>query len=170
MNIRIAVIDDERIVGSRLKNALEKAGEDDRECHYEVEAFTAVEPFFQQMAGKGFHLVFTDLKMPDADGITVLERVKKMSPDTEVIVITGYSSIDSAIEAIKKGAYHYSVKPLKLDQIRLLAKNAIEKIRLLSENRGLREAIAQRDSITSIVGASYRHSESFRFNAKSGGR
>ena len=108
--------------------------------------------------------------MPDADGITVLERVKKMSPDTEVIVITGYSSIDSAIEAIKKGAYHYSVKPLKLDQIRLLAKNAIEKIRLLSENRGLREAIAQRDSITSIVGASYRHSESFRFNAKSGGR
>ncbi|MCX5881036.1 MAG: response regulator, partial [Deltaproteobacteria bacterium] len=115
MNIRIAVIDDERIVGSRLKNALEKAGEDSLDCAYDVEAFTVVEPFFQQMASKGFHLVFTDLKMPDADGMTVLERVKKMSPDTEVIVITGYSSIDSAIEAIKKGAYHYSVKPLKLD-------------------------------------------------------
>ena len=154
MNIRIAVIDDERIVGSRLKNALEKAGENALDCPCDVEAFTAVEPFFQQMASKGFHLVFTDLKMPDADGMTVLERVKKLSPDTEVIVITGYSSIDSAIEAIKKGAYHYSVKPLKLDQIRLLAKNAIEKIRLLSENRSLREAIAQRDSITSIVGAS----------------
>jgi DNA-binding NtrC family response regulator len=166
MNIRIAVIDDERIVGSRLKNALEKAGEDAHDCPYDVEAFTAVEPFFQQMASKGFHLVFTDLKMPDADGMTVLERVKKMSPDTEVIVITGYSSIDSAIEAIKKGAYHYSVKPLKLDQIRLLAKNAIEKIRLQSENRSLREAIAQRDSITSIVGASTAMQEVFALTRK----
>ena len=166
MNIRIAVIDDERIVGSRLKNALEKAGDDSRDCPYDVAAFTAVEPFFQQMASKGFHLVFTDLKMPDADGMTVLERVKKMSPDTEVIVITGYSSIDSAIEAIKKGAYHYSVKPLKLDQIRLLAKNAIEKIRLLSENRSLREAIAQRDSISSIVGAITAMQEVFALTRK----
>jgi len=166
MNIRIAVIDDERIVGSRLKNALEKAGEDAHVCPYEVEAFTAVEPFFQQMAGKGFHLVFTDLKMPEADGMTVLERIKKMSPDTEVIVITGYSSIDSAVEAIKKGAYHYSVKPLKLDQIRLLAKNAVEKIRLQSENRSLREAIAQRDSISSIVGASTAMQEVFALTRK----
>jgi two-component system response regulator AtoC len=166
MNIRIAVIDDERIVGIRLKNALEKAGKDAHDCAYDVEAFTSVESFFQQMAGKGFHLVFTDLKMPDTDGMTVLERVKKMSPDTEVIVITGYSSIDSAIEAIKKGAYHYSVKPLKLDQIRLLAKNAIEKIRLQSENRSLREAIAQRDSISSIVGASTAMQEVFALTRK----
>ena len=154
MRIRIAVIDDERIVGSRLKKALEKAGDEMRDCPCDVEAFTAAEPFFQQLATKGFHLVFTDLKMPDVDGMTVLERVKKLCPDTEVIVITGYSSIDSAIEAIKKGAYHYSVKPLKLDEIRLLAKNAIEKIRLQSENQSLREAIAQRDSLSSIVGTS----------------
>ena len=58
MKIRIAVVDDERIVGSRLKNALEKTEEGSRDCVYEVEAFTAVEPFFQQMASKGFHLVF----------------------------------------------------------------------------------------------------------------
>ncbi len=154
MKIRIAVIDDERIVGSRLKTALEKAGENLCGFPCDVEAFTAVEPFFQQLACKGFHLVFTDLKMPDADGMTVMEQIKKLSPDTEVIIITGYSSINSAIEAIKKGAFHYSVKPLKLDEIRLLAKNAIEKIRLQSENRSLREAIAQRDSLTSIVGAS----------------
>jgi two-component system response regulator AtoC len=166
MKIRIAVIDDERIVGTRLKNALEKTEEGSRDCAYEVEAFTAVEPFFQQMASKGFHLVFTDLKMPDADGMTVLERIKILSPDTEVIIITGYSSIDSAIEAIKKGAYHYSVKPLKLDQIRLLAKNAVEKIRLLSENRSLRDAIAQRDSITSIVGASTAMQEVFALTRK----
>ena len=166
MKIRIAVVDDERIVGSRLKNALEKTEEGSRDCVYEVEAFTAVEPFFQQMASKGFHLVFTDLKMPDADGMTVLERIKILSPDTEVIIITGYSSIDSAIEAIKKGAYHYSVKPLKLDQIRLLAKNAVEKIRLLSENKSLRDAIAQRDSITSIVGASTAMQEVFALTRK----
>ena len=166
MNIRIAVIDDERIVGNRLKSALGKTGENVCDCPYDVEAFTSVEPFFQQMVSKGFHLVFTDLKMPDADGMTVLERVKKMSPDTEVIVITGYSSIDSAIEAIKKGAYHYSVKPLKLDQIRLLAKNAVEKIRLQSENRSLREAIAQRDSISSIVGASIAMQEVFALTRK----
>jgi two-component system, NtrC family, response regulator AtoC len=166
MNIRIAVVDDERIVGSRLKNALEKTEEGSCDCAYVVEAFTAVEPFFQQLASKGFHLVFTDLKMPDADGMTVLERIKILSPDTEVIIITGYSSIDSAVEAIKKGAYHYSVKPLKLDQIRLLAKNAVEKIRLLSENRSLRDAIAQRDSITSIVGASTAMQEVFALTRK----
>jgi DNA-binding NtrC family response regulator len=147
MNIRVAVIDDEPIVGSRLKKALEKES-------YQVESFTAAEPFFQELMRKGFHLVFTDLRMPGADGMTVLEKTKNISPETEVIVITGYGSIDSAIEAIKKGAYHYSAKPLKLDEIRALAKNAVEKIRLQLENRSLREAIAQRDSLTDIVGVS----------------
>lgn len=147
MKLRIAVIDDEKIAGNRLKKALEKEG-------HAVEAFTSAEPFFHRMTEEKFHLIFTDLRMPDTDGITVLEHVRKVSEDTEVIVITGYGSIDSAIEAMKKGAYHYSIKPLKLDEIRMLAKNAAEKIRLRVENRSLREAIAKRDSLTNIVGTS----------------
>jgi len=147
MKLRIAVIDDEKIAGNRLKKALEKEG-------YDVEAFTSAELFFHRMAEEKFHLVFTDLRMPDTDGIAVLEHVRKLSDNTEVIVITGYGSIDSAIEAMKKGAYHYSIKPLKLDEIRMLAKNAAEKIRLRLENRCLRNAIAKRDSLTNIIGTS----------------
>lgn len=166
MNIRIAVIDDERIVGIRLKKALEKPGEVVRDGSCTVAPFVAVAPFFEQLAAKGFHLVFTDLRMPEMDGMTVLEQIKKQSPETQVIVITGYSTIDSAIEAIKKGAYHYSVKPLKLDEIRLLAKNAVEKIRLQSENRSLRDAIARRDSLDNIVGTSPAMQEVFAVTRK----
>ncbi|MFZ3045967.1 MAG: sigma-54 dependent transcriptional regulator, partial [Desulfatirhabdiaceae bacterium] len=147
MNRRIAIIDDEPIVGKRLKKALGTEAE-------VIEAFTEHRSFFQELSQKGFHLVFTDLRMPDIDGMTVLEKVKHISPETEVIVITGYGSIDSAMEAIRKGAFHYSVKPFKLDEIRALARNALEKIRLQAENRSLKDAIAGKNPVTDMVGIS----------------
>ncbi|MBF0496068.1 MAG: sigma-54-dependent Fis family transcriptional regulator [Deltaproteobacteria bacterium] len=147
MKMRIAVIDDEPIVGHRLKKILEKDG-------YEVESFTSAESFFPRLARPGFHLVFTDLRMPDIDGMTVLERIKKINEETEIIIMTGYVSISTVIEAIKKGAYHYIAKPIKLDEIRMVTKNAVEKICLRSENRSLREALTRRDSPAGIVGTS----------------
>jgi two-component system, NtrC family, response regulator AtoC len=145
--LRIAIIDDEITVCQRLKRALGKEG-------YEVETFLAAEPFFERMSQQPFELVVTDLRLPGADGMGVLTHVKQWAEDSEVIIITGYGSIDSAVEATKAGAYHYAVKPFKLDEIRLLARGALEKVRLRTENRHLRDALGVRDSLASIVGAS----------------
>jgi two-component system, NtrC family, response regulator AtoC len=147
MTIRVAVIDDEEVLCKRLKRALEREG-------YEVETFAVAEPFFMRMAQQRFHIVFTDLRLPDMDGIAVLGRIREIDEEAEVILITGYATLNSAIEAIKRGAYHYIAKPLKLDEIRLVARNAAEKTRLEAENRQLREALAQQDSFANIVGKS----------------
>ena len=89
-----------------------------------------------------FDIVFLDLTLPDSNGMEILSNLKGRFPESEVIIITGHSSIDSAIEAIKKGAYHYVAKPFKLAEIRFLADSAREKIDLRREN--------QRDSETDL--------------------
>jgi len=147
MDRRIAVVDDEITVCRRLSQALTKDG-------FEVETFTSGDPFMKRMEASPFGIVFTDLMLPDANGMMLLSKIKKINEYTEVIIITGYSSIDSAIEAIKKGAYHYAPKPLKLSEIRLLAKSAFEKIHIRLENKRLREALKLEGKFKSIVGSS----------------
>ena len=154
MKMRLAVIDDEKIVCKRLKQALEKDG-------YEVETFLSATPFLQSLSQRPYQLVFTDLRLPDLDGMALLKRVKDQCEDTEVVVITGYGSIDSAIEAVKTGAYHYAVKPLKLEEVRSLARRIVESIRLRAENRILREALIGKDSLENIVGTSRAMQEVF---------
>jgi len=84
-----------------------------------------------------FDLVVTDLKMPGANGIEVLKKAREVNPDVQVIVITGYASLETAIEAIKEGAYDYITRPFKLDEMKVVVENACEKIRLIKENRRL---------------------------------
>jgi DNA-binding NtrC family response regulator len=147
MQVRIAIVDDEVIVCRRLSQALSKDG-------YDVEAFTSARSFLDRMRELPFEVVFTDLMLPDMSGMDVLVGKKAMRNEAEVIVITGYGSIESAIEAIKEGAYHYVAKPLKLNEIRVLAKGAIEKIGLRRENVRLRDALKGEGSLSSMVGAS----------------
>ena len=147
MKARIAIIDDEVIVCRRLSQALGKEG-------YEVEAFTAGRSFLARMQQQPFDVVCSDLRLPDVDGLEVLAKVKAVRADAEVIIITGYGSIESAIEAIKEGAYHYVTKPLKLNEIRLLVKGALEKIAMRQENLRLRETLKGRDGLNAIVGVS----------------
>ena len=145
--VRIAIVDDEVLVCRRLSQALSRNG-------YEVEAFTTGGSFLDRMQVEPFELVFCDLKLPDTSGMEVLSRCKKIRSETEVIIITGYASIDSAIEAIKDGAYHYATKPLKLNAIRALAKGALEKIGMRQENMRLREALKCAGGSATIVGNS----------------
>jgi DNA-binding NtrC family response regulator len=84
-----------------------------------------------------FDLVITDLKMPGANGIEVLMRARKVNPNVQVIIITGYASLETAMEAIKEGAYDYITRPFKLDEMKVVVQNASEKIRLIEENRKL---------------------------------
>ena len=91
----------------------------------------------QTLRKENFDLIITDLMMPGADGMEVLREAKERYPDSVVILITGYASLDSALQAIRGGAYDYIRKPFKLDELEIVVKNACEKIMLVRENKGL---------------------------------
>ncbi|MGB5159127.1 sigma-54-dependent transcriptional regulator [Desulfobacterium sp. N47] len=147
MERRIAIVDDEITVCRILSKALTKDG-------FKVETYTSGSPFLERMKASPFGIVFVDLMLPDINGMELLAEIKKINENSEVIIITGYSSIDKAIEAIKQGAYHYAPKPLKLSEIRLLAKSAFEKLSICLENKKLRQALHGKDKFKSIIGSS----------------
>ena len=121
---RIAVIDDEPIIGREIKRGLAK------EPRYEVETFLDGESALQRLLQAGFDLLLCDLRLPGISGLEVLQEARKRLPHCEVILITAHSSVDSAIEAIRAGAFHYVTKPVKLSELRLLVKRALEKVTL----------------------------------------
>ncbi len=144
--MRLAVIDDEQTARQMMKRFLEKEG-------FQVETFSLASTFFKRLKETGFEIVFIDLKLPDMDGLEVLKNVKHLSPDTEAIIITGYASIDTAVEATKMGAFHYLSKPLKRYDIVLMANRARERVRLKKENKTLRMANTGGELIEGFVGA-----------------
>jgi ATP-dependent Lon protease len=117
---QILVVDDEEIARNNVEHILNK------ENYHVVTAANGVEAI-EKLETSVFDVVLTDLKMEKVDGIGVLEKVKNKYPDTQVIMITAYAAVDSAIEAIKKGAFHYISKPFRLDEVRSTVKQALEK-------------------------------------------
>jgi DNA-binding NtrC family response regulator len=144
---RVAVVDDEAIVCREIKRGLEK----DR---YLVETFLAGEPALNRLSQIPFDLVLCDLMLRDQSGLEVLKAIKDRFPQTEVIIITGYSSIDTAIEAIQSGAFHYVTKPVKMNEIRALTARAIEKVCLVKEKEALKKAIDSQSRHPRIIGQS----------------
>ncbi len=129
--IRILVVDDEQSVRKVLSQVLRDDGFTVTEAADGEEAIAAFEE-------KPFHLVITDIVMPGVDGIELLEKIKKRNPETQVIIITSHASMDTAIQALRCGAYDYLFKPFEdINLISAVTKRAIEKIRLTSENRQL---------------------------------
>ena len=100
---------------------------------------------------KEFDVVLTDLRMEKVDGMQILKRCRELSPDTEVVMITGYATVQSATEAMKKGAYDYITKPFKLDEVRRVVREAIEKVKLKKENAQLREQIEKYEGKVKII-------------------
>ncbi|MGD8367315.1 MAG: sigma-54 dependent transcriptional regulator [Desulfobacterales bacterium] len=147
MKTRIAVIDDESIVCRRLKTFLDGEG-------YETESFDRGAPFLERMADAPFDVVFLDLGLPDADGMDILRRLIGHYEDLEVVIITGQGTIDSAVEAIKFGAYHYVTKPFRLSEIGSLAGGAAKKLALKKENRRLRETLGGDGILPEFCGSS----------------
>jgi ATP-dependent Lon protease len=117
---RILVVDDEEIVRKNLEHILKK------ENYNVVTASGGIEAV-EKLEMTDFDVIITDLKMESLNGIGVLEKAKIKHPDTQIIMITGYASVDSAIEAIKRGAFHYIAKPFQLNEVRSTVKSAIEK-------------------------------------------
>ncbi len=117
--LQVLVLDDEPLVGRRLQPALAKVGCD-------VEVFDAPLQALRRLAEKEFHIVVTDIRMEDIDGIEVLERVTSRYPRTKVIMITGYATVEVAREALAKGAFDFIAKPFKPQDIRDVIAKAAE--------------------------------------------
>lgn len=152
--MRVAVIDDEEIAGELVKRVLDQEG-------FEVELFHTGISFLATMRQAPFAIVFIDLKLPDMDGLAVLNQVKQIREETEAIIITGYGSVETALCAAEKGAFYYINKPCRRNDIRLLSSRAREKIELQEENRKLRFAMNQDDPMAGCVGVSPAMQEIF---------
>ncbi|MGE0450912.1 MAG: sigma-54-dependent transcriptional regulator [Vicinamibacterales bacterium] len=142
----VLIVDDEQLIRWSLKDRLSGEG------YRIVEADTAASALAR--IEEGVDLVLLDYRLPDGDGLSVLRTVKARESDTLVILLTAYSSIETAVEAMKLGAYHYANKPFDLDEIVVLVANALETTRLRREVRTLRASQARPYSFDRMVGAS----------------
>ncbi len=120
--LRVLVLDDEPIVCKRLQPALEKLG-------FEVDTFTQSVEAMHQVQQSVYDIVITDLKMKEVDGMRFLEEVKKQHPETEVIVITGFATMETAKQSFQKGVFDFIAKPFKLSEIQDVVTRAAAKIR-----------------------------------------
>ena len=145
---KIIAIDDEETMLRILKRSLEPEG-------YSVETFTnAGEAMKRLKDGEPADIVITDLMMPDMDGFGVIENVRSVDKDIIVIVITAYSSVESAVKAIKAGAYDFIPKPFDPEHILIVVKRAVEARRLKLENIGLKRQLSNASYMSEIIGAS----------------
>src|SRR5689334_908440 len=142
----ILVVDDEQLIRWTLTSRLTDEGYKVLEAENAANALKRVR--------EGVDLVLLDYRLPDSDGLTVLKQIKENDPDILVILLTAYSSVDMAVEAMKHGAYHYANKPFNLDEIALLVEKALETTTLRREVKALRATQAQPYSLERIVGES----------------
>ncbi len=144
---RILVVDDEASMRQLMEIALSKEG-------YQVTAADSAGKAQQIFGERSFDLVISDIKLPDLSGVEVLRHVRQTAPDTPVIMITAYASTDTAVEALRLGAHDYITKPFKIDELKIIIKNALEKKRLKEEVVQLKRTLQKQHGLDSILGRS----------------
>ncbi|MDR0659861.1 MAG: sigma-54 dependent transcriptional regulator [Prevotellaceae bacterium] len=142
--MKILVIDDERSIRNALKEILEYEG-------YDVTLAEDGVKGVESAKSETFEVIFCDIKMPNMDGIETLEKMQEIQPDTPMVMISGHGNIDTAVEAIKKGAYDFIEKPLDLNRILITLRNATDKSTLVKETKKLQKKISK---VAEIVGES----------------
>jgi DNA-binding NtrC family response regulator len=155
----ILVIDDKDSMREMLTASLTSEG-------YDVEVAGSGDVGIAKSKEKHFDVILTDLKMPDISGMEVLTQVKEHDPDTAVIVMTAYGTIETAVEAMKRGAFDFLQKPFDIDHLQMLVERALENQRLVAENLLLREELAQSLGFAEIIGASEKMVEVSRLVQK----
>jgi len=145
--MNILIIDDEEVLQDVLSSLIRKEG------HLAISALSGEEAL-QVLEREEIDLVLLDLMLPGMSGQEVLRQIRRRDPDQVVVVITAYSSIEGAIEAMKEGAFHYIPKPFKNEEVLLTIYKGLEQRRLAAENRALKEQLRQRFSFDNIIGKS----------------
>jgi two-component system response regulator HydG len=143
----ILIVDDEFSVRDSLSSWLRKDGHD-------VRIADGAEAALKELAERPAEIALLDIKMPGMDGMALQERIRQMAPETAVIMITAYASVDTAVRALKQGAYDYVTKPIDPDEISHLVRRVLEKQRLQRENVQLRQTIDELVAVDTIVGES----------------
>ena len=151
---KILIVDDQQSILDVLSIMLNREG-------YDVVTASSGEEALEVVRMDNIDLAITDMKMMPMDGIALLEHIKKLDPEIEVIMMTAYASIQTAIDAMKKGAYEYVIKPFKIDELRLLVQRSLEQRSIIQENRSLKQQIQQKYSFEHLVGTSRQMEELF---------
>jgi two-component system, NtrC family, response regulator PilR len=146
-DVRVLVVDDEQSMRELLAIMLRQAG-------YDVAVADGGEAAVETLKTERFDLVVTDLRMRKVDGLAVLKAAKEFSPRTAVLVVTAFASTETAVEAMKLGAYDYVTKPFKLDELKLTVSNALERRRLQDENQALKRQLRRERGFENFVGRS----------------
>jgi DNA-binding NtrC family response regulator len=150
----ILVVDDDRIILDSLCEFLSLEG-------FRTKGAETLKAALAELEKQNYSLVITDINLPDGDGFELLDAVGKNYPQTVVIAITGYGSIESAVKAIRRGAYEYLTKPIVDDELRLVVERAIKQQSLISENEHLRLQLKQKYSLENIISHDYKMAKIF---------
>ena len=141
---RVLIVDDDRALAETLADGLADLG-------YVAVAVATSDEALRRL-GEDFAVLVTDLRMPGTDGLGLLVASKRVAPERAVIVMTAYSAVDSAIESIRRGAFHYLTKPFKVDELALFLGRSLDDAQLRREARSLRRAVREGQSLDTLVG------------------
>jgi two-component system, NtrC family, response regulator AtoC len=155
----VLVVDDDLTACRLIQEVLAREG-------YQVEIAERGKEALEKAGTTLFDVVLSDVRMPDLDGVEVLRALKHLSPETAVIMVTAFGSIETAIETIKEGAYDYISKPFKLDEVKLTVKRALDHKRLLRENLQLRQELKAQHRLENVVGRSASMLEVYKIVAR----
>ena len=150
----ILIIDNDKIILDSLCEFLSLEG-------FQTSRAETLKSAMAELQKQSYSLVITEINLPDGDGFELLDTVRKNFPQTVVIVITGYGTIESAVKAIKRGAYDYLTKPIVDDELRLVVEKAIKQQSLMSENVSLRLQLEQKYSLENIISHDYKMAKIF---------
>jgi len=145
--LRVLVVDDEEIIRDVLETLLEREG-------YDVTAVESASEALSAFEADPYDLVLLDLMLPDRPGLEVLREVRRRDPDAVVVIVTAYSSIEGAIEAMREGAFHYIPKPFQNQEVLLTVEKGAERRQLTEENRRLKQELSRQYGLGRIVGKS----------------
>src|SRR5687768_2798239 len=157
--LNLLVVDDER----PLREACREVG---RTLGFDAEVADDASEAWRALERQSFDVVLLDLRLPGASGMDLLQEIKQRRPETHVILMTGYSSVPSAVQAMKLGAYDYLTKPFNLDELKLLLQRAAAHVRLAVENRLLREKVRASQGFGNIIGRAPEMEKLYRIIAK----
>jgi DNA-binding NtrC family response regulator len=157
--LNFLIIDDERSIREACREVAQSLG-------FNASVADSAEQAYRLLEAQGSDVILLDLKLPGVGGLDALHQIKARRPDSVVIVVTGYGTIQSAVQAMKSGAYDYVTKPFSMEELRLLLERVANHLKLKTENRMLREKIKSKQGFGSIVGRAPEMEKLYRIIAK----